>query len=842
MIDEHGMLKLNPIRLFVIFSFICINATLAQIIDGGVHFKSFETTKDLRTGLDLTPFEPIAVDEDLEMEFDLRFWQEDSEFGYIFRLIGENGDKIDLICSPRNNEEFSGITLVVDGSTSNIYYRWNEIPNSYREWIHCKLKFDNSKGIVDLSIGDKAKSTPLPFNQSDYFIVFGKSILNGIKTTDVPRMEVKDIRISSNGETVRHWPLIKHSNEISYDEINDFPMKIYSGEWLIDDNIYWKNLQKISFNERPQVVFDGDETLYFLTSKELVSYDLSSGEQSKNMITNTRRLPQGQQSLYHPVSHQIYTYDLTKLIIHKFDINALSWLGTNPEFDEEPTFWHANKLMNNEGKAIFFGGYGFHKYKNRLVGFYDSLFTNVNISAIEPRYLASAGWLNDEKILLFGGYGSKSGNQIDGPMAFHEAFLIDLQTMDASILFESTPSFEDQVQSNSLVLSESDSSFFVLSFPKEKYEASVWLERYDFTTGEKTSYDDSLTFKFSDIHSFADLYLDKSNNRLISILLEKEDGDNYLTNIYGLNYPPLQKETAFQSPPQKKDYRFWIMAFIAVFIVLAFVFRKKLKKQPAIQNIPKHPPLASVSSSYRTPQGDIKGSILLMGTFQVIDKDGQDISDKFSATLKLLFCLILLHSSNKRKGVSSNMIWEEVWGDKSETKARNNRNVNINKLRGLLDSVGDIKIVSHGDRWALELGEDVFCDYQYIMNASEDKITMDPELILEIAEKGNILRDLESEWLDEFKANLSLKAIDALVKLNENFELDYKQQIKLANAILKFDMINQDGLIIKCRALNNSGKFALAKECYEQFIHEYAHMYGEPFQLSFESIISDKSK
>ena len=56
--------------------------------------------------------------------------------------------------------------------------------------------------------------------------------------------------------------------------------------------------------------------------------------------------------------------------------------------------------------------------------------------------------------------------------------------------------------------------------------------------------------------------------------------------------------------------------------------------------------------------------------------------------------LLILYSDKKKHGVSVEKITEIIWFDKKEASARNNRNVTLRKLRILLESVGDIEIIS----------------------------------------------------------------------------------------------------------------------------------------------------
>ncbi len=50
-------------------------------------------------------------------------------------------------------------------------------------------------------------------------------------------------------------------------------------------------------------------------------------------------------------------------------------------------------------------------------------------------------------------------------------------------------------------------------------------------------------------------------------------------------------------------------------------------------------------------------------------------------------------------------------------------------------------------------------------------------------------------------------------------------------------MINEEALILNCKALIAEGKYSLAKNCYLEFIKKYKDLYASEFELSFSDII-----
>ena len=77
--------------------FICHpNQVYSQIY--GLGFYSHEVSKDLRTGLNLSPDRPFSLDDEFELSFDFGLRPNSTMyFGYVFRIITEDNMNIDLI-------------------------------------------------------------------------------------------------------------------------------------------------------------------------------------------------------------------------------------------------------------------------------------------------------------------------------------------------------------------------------------------------------------------------------------------------------------------------------------------------------------------------------------------------------------------------------------------------------------------------------------------------------------------------------------------------------------------------------------------------------------------------
>ena len=111
--------------------------------------------------------------------------------------------------------------------------------------------------------------------------------------------------------------------------------------------------------------------------------------------------------------------------------------------------------------------------------------------------------------------------------------------------------------------------------------------------------------------------------------------------------------------------------------------------------------------------------------------------------------------------------------------------------------------------------------------------------LLEITKQGGFLINSNYEWLDDFKSDISDKIVDTLVAFAEKCKLDTDAEfiIQLADCIFNFDKVNEEAMVLKCKAEYSLGNHSLAKLTYEKFVREYQKLYDEEFKKSFNELI-----
>lgn len=275
-----------------------------------------------------------------------------------------------------------------------------------------------------------------------------------------------------------------------------------------------------------------------------------------------------------------------------------------------------------------------------------------------------------------------------------------------------------------------------------------------------------------------------------------------------------------------------ILADIIIFFVLHYRNKLKKRREKGQKGI-------VIDNKKALPENlnSISQAIYLFGDFNLFDKENNDLSNKMSPILKELFLLLLTRSPYN--GISSPELKEMLWYDKTEQSAKNNRAVYFNKIRSILQNLGEYELSNKTGGWKIDF-EEVYVDYyEFVRIISKPRITeTDIHILLNITSKGSLLPDHNWEWLDDVKASVS----DAVITILTNYlaHLSPKENPgiieSICNSLFIFDPLNEVALVYKCQYYNLANKPYLSKKLYNSFCREYKQTYGEEFTKSFSDI------
>jgi DNA-binding SARP family transcriptional activator len=848
---------INIFRFIQLFIFLIIS-DVAFSQTYGLKFQSHEEVLDKRTELNLSPDQFLIFRDEFEIYFDykidlLNLNDYSRLFGYIFRIISQDNKNVDLIISPTPDIFLN----MVIGKTNSIVQVGS--PNINDTWSSLRVKFSlNQDQLIFYTPDTFFVQDNIGFKNDDSFkIIFGASNFENFKTSDVPSISIRDIRIFENGRLKYHWPLDEEEGNIAKNRFSKKTALVKNPKWLKNNHQKWEAKYQNEMEGLLLVASDPDNgKLFLITRSQLFVY--TAHENSIHPIKYENQpssLDLEYKAVYNNLDQKIYCYSLDNHLMYNLDIATGIW-EENDLFIQTPTkVRHHNSHFNpNDNSLYIFGGYGQHKYNNEIrkidlkknefqvLPSDDDIFT--------PRYLAGLGSLNDTLYIL-GGYGSLSGSQMVNPHSYFDLFGFCLKNKSLFKKFEIPRLFDDMCVVNNFWIDNRTRNYYALVFEKNKFKGSLQLVKGNIDNPRVEFVGNSIPFNFQDIKSYSGLFYFSLQNKLFAYTSFVKDSLSTQIDIYSIGYPPnTSDDNPFLVMKTRNNFPFIFIAIVIIIIsagLLFYVFRVKyLQTRSSRDNISindLHKEKVDGNRVFGLEKDKTIYQLVLFGGFQVYNSNNEDITNKFSPLLKELFLLILLHTHKNNKGISSEKISEYLWFDKSEESARNNRAVNFAKLKAILADIGDFELTKKTGYWKVIYdNNNSKCDYDEFMQIIHNKVNLTKEdviRIVEITQKGPFLLNVNYEWLDHFKSDVSDKVVDALVTFAEKRDLktDAKFIVRLADCIFNFDPVNEEAMILKCRAEHCLGKHSMAKTTYEKFINEYKLLYDEEYKKTFHQLM-----
>ncbi len=819
----------------------------------GVYFNSKEVTLEKRTGIDLTRKGVIPYKNSFSIDFEISFRDFAERYGYILQLKETEGNnQLDLIYNI--DGKFPDIFVVLNKRETELQIGLSrEQIELVNRWHKFNLTIDAASGEMSLTIDGETVSDQSPFpDHSKLEWVFGVVDRYGFDIDEVPPMSVRNIRFSEQGKTKYFWPLNYSQKRMVKDSVQGKVAEIINPSWVVEQHQKWQLVKTFEFSNFPQIVFNKKtEDFYFVQRDQgLTKYSLNSRRLNFINYNSGNPFYEDAQQAYFDKNEQLRTYSDYKKLSPKFDESKSSWDNKYDTLAYLPKYWHHNSLLDPvDSSFVTIAGYGFFTYFNTIRKFNDDNDNWEEMSMkgdlFEPRYLSSLGRSTSDKNVyyLFGGLGNPTGKQILGKEFYYDLYKIDFEAKYISKVWELNEEQKDSYTPvNSMILNEDKRCFYTLCFSHGNNDTFLQLFKGSIDKPEVKFIGSKIPYSFYDITSFADLYNWKTHNKLVVVTLHQTTNGRFQVNLYSLNYPPTEEpihivKEANQGIPSQKYLIGIIIVLVLALLIVLFRRRKTRQYTPDKEE-------SSVPVGAKIPDiNQSGGKILTFGGFQVFDKSGKDITYRFSPTLKELFLMILLSTVDGNKGISSKKIQEYLWPDKPLNKAKNNRAVNIKKLRSILQDVGNITISYDGNYWRVTHGDQVFCDIEFIrLHLGRD---LDPVNLIDflqsisVLSRGSFLIHTESEWLDNLKDDISGKIVQRLEEVCSLLDIrkNEKELFEIADVLFTFDPMNETALKNKCSILNHQGKHSLAVEIYNHYIKLYQKLYNEEFSLSFKQLI-----
>jgi len=850
--------------LFLFLLFLHLNLSIYGQ-EYGLRFSGAEVPQYQRTTLDLNPDRFFSFRDEFTLTFDISFPPDlHRYYGYIIRIVDNKDKNIDLVFQYRDYLS-TGLTVIHKNEQTNIFLETN-LAELFEDWETIALAFDLNNHFLTLTFGDTSIVAKDIVLNNRVKILFGSNDYKHLKTNDVPPMLIKDIKLTQGNRLLHHWPLHESNGYFANDLVKQQKAQINNPTWIRHKFQNWENIYNDSIEGPAAVTYNPrDENIYLIGQNMMTIYNpFTKANETLKYNNIPESIIKGRQAFFDTVNDRLILFNIWNTNFASFDFNTLKWnnIYTGPR---NPTlYWHYNKhFLEKDNSLLIFGGYGQYEFRNivRKISLsdndYDTLQTHGD--TYHPRYLAALGAVED-RILLLGGRGSVSGKQIESPGNFYDFTEFSLKNNQFTRIYDFVPPIEDVAFANSLILDESNKSFYALAFPNYEFYSHLQLMRGNLDEPDFELLGDKIPYRFEDILSFADLYYCKSLNKLIAVtLFYNNDSDKTDFSVYTIKFPP---EKFIENTDKTLSWllsKWAIIVFVIAAIVLLFFIIKFIKHKRGL-------PLNEESKEFEKTNGapeeilkretpiidnstiaeevtSYSNTVLFFGGFKVFNKYSEDITSKFSPLLKEIFILVWLNSLKGYNGVSSEKLKELFWFHKDEKKAMNNRAVNIAKLKCLLGEIDSCNLSRETGYWKIEFDENiVYNDYSACLKLANNKKRLqkkDITKLIVLTSKGAFLEDLSYEWLDAFKADISNIIIDTLVEFGLSYDVKQDPEfiLNLANTIFYFDIVSEEAMILKCKALIAVGKHSLAKKCYTEFVKNYNALYDSEFDEQFSEII-----
>lgn len=814
----------------------------------GLYFSSHEVVQDKRTSLNLTPNGPSKFPDGFSLEMEADFRQGDGYYGYVFRLISDQNTNIDLV-SNLSTISANNFWLVVKDKVL-FSFKWADVPDGdVNRWIKIRLDMDIRNSKLSLSMnGNRREATVSDIAELKNFeMVFGACRHSVFFSTDVSPMSLRNIRVFDEKKMLtREWKLMTHGQDAVYDEIKHAEARVENPIWNIDRHVKWKKLIDLKLDSIQGITRDEENGKIFLVDAHAV-YVFFTETSNIDTIKFAGGFPyfaMGKQIIYNKYTNELWSYNFDRNKISRFSFISKAW-SSDEVTANEPDFWHHNKFISPDGSSLVtLFGYGHYAYKS-IINIFDSrsnTWKQINrMDQIQPRYMSSIGFLNNKEMLVFGGYGSKTGRQELSPEFYYDLHLLNLDDYSFKKLWNLNPPSKPFVPCESLIVDPQNGCFYTLIYYNGSYATNLHLAKFGIERNDYQLFNDSVPYNFLDTRSWSSLILDKKTSRLFAVTSHNSDA-----SISSMAYPPLLPESVYQIIPLQRSRYVWFSGIGLLFVVTLVYFFLRVRRQKdrdkkvRLYELVEHPSIAAIDPIERKTVS----SIYFFGGFQIYDKKGNNITSAFSPTLKFLFLFIFLHTIKNSKGVSSAKLDEILWYDKSGDSARNNRNVNISKLRSVLEELGGIEVVNDNSFWQIKMKPDIFCDYCEAMtllrkagsgNMSESEIN----LLIALLSFGEFLPAIQTEWMDEFKSRFANFTIDGLIALFNQKEVRNNLSLRyhVAECVLVYDPLNDEAFAVKCAVLCDLGKKGMAKNLYDGFCRDYKKALGIDYAILFNDII-----
>lgn len=825
-------------------------------------YSSLKNTIEKRTSYSVFANNAPEIHGELSISFELSILEPNS-VGYI-TTVGEDVSSAIYSLSYFNNwdAKIKYLRLNLEGEKNLLTIPLPISELGKGNWISIEMYFNVKDNTIGLLVNNKLyecvgeKLNELVLNK----LFFGKHR----NIIDVPSFAIRNLIVGNYQQKFRFTFQESTGNIVSDQEGN--PMgQVENPIWQINDAFRWKHRFTSTFKAFEAVTYDHRNNRLLMAGKDsIVILDMLNNTIENKPYSNSLPVPV-RLGMGFVLDQQLFVYEVNDVSenspsIASMDLNHLTW-KPNSYHTLEKQSHHHNTFVDNENQQFYiFGGFGHQRLSNSFYCYNianDTWSTpNFEGDTITPRFFAGMA-AQDNKLLLFGGVGNETGDQMIGKKYYYDCYQIDIKNHRIKKLWDIERPDIYFVSSRNMVISDDSASFYTLCYPEYIPKPYVKLHQYNIETGAYRILGDSIPINSEFIRTNVNLYSNAQSKEMYCVVHEILENTNSTdagstVSVYSIDNPPVPAE-ALLTPPKKKgrnqSFTRWIayvVLLICTFIVLLVWLLIKRKKRVIVKEpIQKDIHQTTIVDKVGRPQ---KNSIYIFGNFTVFDRKGTDISHLFSPQVKQLFLFILLKGSSKSGGVTSEHIYNSVWPDKPLKNAKNLKGVTLNKLRIILADIDEVELLCENHKYKIKSAGSFYCDYLAYKLAyqeiSAEINDLNVERIIKITARGQFLKSVDNDYFDPFKKEVSeqITGIIPLV-LKQNFaQKNYAKTISIASILYHTDELNECAFYYILKSYLRLENQTASKKHYIDYILRYKKIQGEDYNIPYREAIANAEK
>ena len=461
------------ILLFFSFGYLEVLAS----IDYGLHFKSHSVPGNERTSLSLDENVPFHIKNEFIIDFQM--WvRNEPDFGAILHLCTNENQFLHFVfAAGDNNRNFPALVF-----NEGMFAINTNIEKG--KWIPVSLHLNIEANQIDLKYDSKDTTMVVPLRGTkDITVSFGKS---PYFSADVAPMNIRDVKITRDGELIRYWKLWKHNGDVCLDEEEGAVALASYPSWLIDNHIEWKKIYAERSSGRLDIAFNARDALFYLVRQNKIDIlnGISGNRNEVSIVEGYPAMEYTDHMIYDTLTNQLLSYSLHEKLVSALSVDEGKWSLSERQLDEPRYYNHARTFNPSDSSFYFFGGYGFYQYRNNLYRLKVGMKQVEEVAytpVISPRYSSAAAIVGDE-LYIFGGRGNKQGKQEFNAHFSYELCAINLKTGKSRSVWKKKQSTDMLLMASSMYFEPSDSSFYAVSLKdggslwKVFMNDSVWVE------------------------------------------------------------------------------------------------------------------------------------------------------------------------------------------------------------------------------------------------------------------------------------------------------------------------------------------------------------------------------